>query len=103
MILVIDPRPEARARLTQLLDQLQLPHKFVQVSEALVELGAKEPPTAMIVAPQLSNLSGDAMIALARSMQPRLECLVVAQPDKDRGLLENLVRRIRKPGAPTSV
>lgn len=95
MILVLDPRTNQRARLTGLLDGLGVPYKVMgSPSQALTELQTSE-PFALIVAPQLGNLSGSGMAGLAHALRPRLETLIVDQPEQDRGLVENLARRLK--------
>lgn len=100
-VVVAEPRSAVRARLLQILDQLQLPYSCVQAPSQVLEAVRLNSPTALVVAPELGNLSGTSLIALARAVSPKLEGLVVDQPERDRGLIENLARRLRAQGSRT--
>jgi hypothetical protein len=94
-VVVADPRPASQARLLPLLEQLNLSYQVVNWPAQVLEQVRRDSPKILLVAPEFANLSGVALLALARAINPRLEGLILEQPERDRGLLENLARRIR--------
>ncbi|MBS2037547.1 hypothetical protein JST97_21345 [bacterium] len=95
-VMVLDPRPAIRAQVIGLLKELGLEAEAATFPfQVLERMSQPEPPSALIVAPELGNLSGNAMLALVRSLRPRMDTQVINQPERERGLLENLARRLK--------
>lgn len=95
-VMVLDPRAGVRSQITALLAELGLETEAATFPFQLMErLGQAEPPAALVVAPELGNLSGNAMLALVRTIRPRMETLIIHQPEREKGLLENLARRLK--------
>ena len=94
-VLVLDPRPGVRARTMQMLEQLEVEAVAEPSATHALQQLLQDEPAGLVVSPQLNTLSGEGLLALARSFRPKIETVVIEHPDQDRGPLENFVRRVK--------